>query len=145
MISSSIDLDFPKVAFRVIYLSGTSLLYQSDHQDDPPSDTNSQYGLVFWKDLAWITYRREVFEVATDGVAAWQLVFLEMVTSLLFSRMIREVICQVALTKSRCWPILVPDVKTVSSLGEQPVPLPWEVAVLYMGHLEAGQPLGPSC
>lgn len=51
----------------------------------------------------------------------------------------------VALTKSRHWPILVPHMKTVSSLGDQPVPLPGEVAALYMGQLEAGQPLGPSC
>lgn len=65
MISRSIDLDFPKVAFRVIYLSGMSLLYQSDHQDGPLSCTDSQYGPLFWKDLAWITYRTEASEVAT--------------------------------------------------------------------------------
>ena len=46
------------------------------------SCTDSQYGPIFWKDLAWITYRTEAFEVATDGVAAWQLVFLEMVMAL---------------------------------------------------------------
>ena len=59
------------MAFRIIYLSGTTLLGQSAHQGGPLSCAGYQYGPpLVWKDLACVTSRMEAFEAAVDGVAA---------------------------------------------------------------------------